>query len=236
MMLDLRCRNRRARHLDGPFLGHLIEEVFQSMVGSSSQSHGTIDWQLEVPPFLPVINADPIRLRQVLLNLLSNARKFTPDGCVTLGAEVRVPHLHLWVKDTGVGIPNDLQEHIFEPFVTEDQPGHRRRGIGLGLTITRRLVALHGGALTLESQPGQGSTFRVPASLPGRPDDPALQSEPPSQVCGFLPVISWARLCPALQDRGLELCRVKAGISALLARVTPTALAWDRRARQRAGW
>ena len=71
------------------------------------------------------------------------------------------------MSDTGSGIPIELQERIFEPFVTGDLPGKRKEGIGLGLSITRRLVALHSGSITLDSQPDQGSTFHVYLPLPG---------------------------------------------------------------------
>ena len=98
--------------------------------------------------------------------MLSNANKFTEAGEIVLGAEVVPPHLHLWVKDTGQGIPIDRQERVFEPFFTESIANIRLEGIGLGLTITRRLVALHGGSLTLESQPGRGSIFHVYLPLP----------------------------------------------------------------------
>ncbi|RPJ19450.1 MAG: GAF domain-containing protein, partial [Chloroflexi bacterium] len=135
-----------------------LEEVFQNIANTSP---GEVAWQLCLPDRLPVIQADPVRLRQILLNLLSNAGKFTISGQIVLGASVDPPHLHLWVQDTGLGIAVELRERIFEPFVTVERLGHRSEGIGLGLSITRRLVALHGGIMSLESQVGQGSTFHV---------------------------------------------------------------------------
>jgi signal transduction histidine kinase/ABC-type sugar transport system substrate-binding protein/AraC-like DNA-binding protein/ActR/RegA family two-component response regulator len=140
-----------------------LEEVFYSMANTSP---GEVAWRLWLPDRLPVIQADPVRLRQILLNLLNNASKFTPSGQIVLGAAVEPPHLHLWVQDTGLGIPVELQERIFEPFATVERLGHRSGGIGLGLSITRRLVALHGGVMSLESQTGQGSTFHVYLPLP----------------------------------------------------------------------
>ena len=80
---------------------------------------------------------------------------------------MQLPHFHFWVTDTGVGIPPELQERIFEPFVKAEPPNQPRSGIGLGLSITRRLVALHGGSITLESTPGMGSAFHVYLPLPG---------------------------------------------------------------------
>jgi signal transduction histidine kinase/ABC-type sugar transport system substrate-binding protein/AraC-like DNA-binding protein len=206
-----------------------LEEVFQSVAGQAS-AHGQVTWRLDAPARLPVIRADPVRLRQILLNLLHNAQKFTNGGQIVLGAEVLVPHLHLWVADTGRGIPIELQERIFEPFVTV-QEDRRHEGIGLGLSIARRLVMLHGGSMTLESQPGQGSTFHVYLPLPnlsGRPitftatDRPALlliaADDRPDAVV--------AELC---QRQGLALRHVRPGVylPALLADVQPVAVVWN---------
>jgi len=82
------------------------------------------------------------------------------------GAEVEAQRLHVWVRDTGEGIPADQRERVFEPFVSGGGHDGRRKGIGLGLTITRCLVALHGGTLVVESEPGRGSTFHVHLPLP----------------------------------------------------------------------
>jgi len=142
-----------------------LEQTFRTMLDSSSPVAG-VAWKLELPPRLPVIQADPTRLRQIIFNLLSNASKFTDTGEVVLGADVIPPHFHIWVRDTGYGIPVDQQERIFEPFFSESRVNHRPEGIGLGLTITRRLIALHGGSLLLESQPGKGSTFHIYLPLP----------------------------------------------------------------------
>ncbi|MGD8599547.1 MAG: substrate-binding domain-containing protein, partial [Anaerolineae bacterium] len=142
----------------------LLEEVFHAITETGSQSG--ISWHLQLPDRLPAIQADPVRLRQILLNLLSNASKFAAGGAVTLGAEVKTTDLHIWVRDTGLGIPPEMQERIFEPFVTGGHTNRRLEGAGLGLTITRRLVALHRGSIRLESCPGRGSTFHVYLPLP----------------------------------------------------------------------
>jgi CheY-like chemotaxis protein len=83
-----------------------------------------------------------------------------------LGADVEGQQLHVWVRDTGEGIPADQRERVFEPFVSGGGHDGRRKGIGLGLTITRRLVTLHGGTLVVESDLGRGSTFHVRMPLP----------------------------------------------------------------------
>ncbi|HEV3333810.1 MAG TPA: ATP-binding protein [Bryobacteraceae bacterium] len=115
---------------------------------------------------------DSQRLRQVLLNLLSNAVKFTEAGSVTvqvgaLGRTANAVDLEFVVRDTGIGIAPQVQQAIFEPFAQADSSTTRRYGgTGLGLTISRRLIALMGGNLELESEPGRGSTFRFSVNFP----------------------------------------------------------------------
>ncbi len=142
----------------------VVTESFHNLADQTLNTEVT--WHLELPDRLPVIRADPVRLRQIFLNLLSNARKFTERGRVVLGAEVTPPQVHFWVSDTGFGIPADQKESIFEPFVTLSDDRRISGGIGLGLSITRHLISLHGGTMTLDSKPGQGSTFHVYLPLP----------------------------------------------------------------------
>jgi signal transduction histidine kinase/CheY-like chemotaxis protein len=124
-------------------------------------------------PNLPEsLMGDPQRLRQILLNLLSNAVKFTERGTVSVEASVvsqdaGVAQLCLSVRDTGIGIPAETQESIFEPFTQADCSTTRRYGgTGLGLAICRRVLALMNGHLEVESQAGRGSCFRAFLSLP----------------------------------------------------------------------
>src|SRR5574343_174026 len=117
------------------------------------------------------LQGDPLRLRQILLNLLGNAIKFTERGEVELRvAAERLPgaaaRLHFSVRDTGVGIPADKQAHVFEAFAQEDSSTSRRfGGTGHGLPISRQLVCLMGGRMWLESEPGRGSTFHFSVDL-----------------------------------------------------------------------
>ncbi|MDD5296452.1 MAG: PhnD/SsuA/transferrin family substrate-binding protein [Rhodocyclaceae bacterium] len=110
---------------------------------------------------------DPGRMRQIVVNLVSNAIKFTEHGEIVLGARVDAAQdgrrlLHLSVADTGIGILPDKQRHIFDAFSQEDASTTRRYGgTGLGLTISSRLVELMGGTISVESEPGKGSTFHV---------------------------------------------------------------------------
>jgi signal transduction histidine kinase/AraC-like DNA-binding protein len=207
-----------------------LEDVFNTFVATTEIPGVT--WHLNLAEDLPVIEADPMRLRQILLNLLHNASKFTDEGQIELGADVIPPYLHLWVQDTGRGIPADMRERIFEPFVKVEQSQQRQEGAGLGLSIARRLVVLHGGLITLESRPHQGSTFHIYLPLP----DASGQSIalPPESTDPVLLVISntdqptpaIAALCRR-QQLTLHRLSLNADLDAVLRKVRPVGLAWD---------
>ena len=110
-----------------------------------------------------LVRADEDKLRQILLNLLSNAIKFTPaGGKITLSCASDRPTVRITVRDTGIGIASDRCEHIFEPFVQIDrQLSSPHEGTGLGLAISRDLARAMGGDITVESEPGAGSTFTI---------------------------------------------------------------------------
>ena len=130
-----------------------------------------------IAPTTPAtIIADPIRLRQVLMNLVSNGIKFTDNGRVEIEASGgENGRWLLQVHDTGIGIPAEAHDHIFEPFRQVDGSATRRhQGTGLGLSIVRELVAMMGGRVTLQSHVGQGSTFVI--------DLPIAQPEPVEAV------------------------------------------------------
>ncbi len=112
----------------------------------------------EVPP----VYADPLRLRQVLTNILANAVKFTESGSVTVRAQDDGGFVRFEVEDTGIGIPPDAQERIFQEFQQVDGSStYRYQGAGLGLAIARRLTRMHGGHIWLKSAEGQGTTFYI---------------------------------------------------------------------------
>lgn len=126
----------------------------------------------EVSPEVPdVLTGDPHRLRQVLVNLHSNAVKFTSQGEVRLRVSLLerkglLARVRFALSDTGIGIPPDQHEAIFDPFRQADGSTTRRYGgTGLGLAICRRLVEAMGGAISVESQPGRGSTFAFDVAL-----------------------------------------------------------------------
>ena len=140
-----------------------------------------------IAPDLPVLELDRTRIRQVLLNLFSNARRFTETGYVRLETTLEDGEVLITVADTGPGIAPDRLPFIFDEFYQVDSSLRRKReGVGLGLAISKRFVEAHGGRIWVESQPGIGSRFTFSLPLPGqRPMSPADQAEhvsAPAQV------------------------------------------------------
>jgi PAS domain S-box-containing protein len=121
------------------------------------------------PGVMPMLG-DPDRLQQIIWNLLANAIKFTPSGgCVTVGVERTDELLKLLVSDTGEGIAPEFLPHLFERFQQADPSSNRRNaGLGLGLSLVRQLVELHGGRIGVASTVGKGSTFTI--TFPARPE------------------------------------------------------------------
>ncbi len=126
----------------------------------------------DVDPAIGTIRADERKVKQVLLNLLSNALKFTPEGgSIAVRAAAAGGMVAVAVSDTGVGIAPEDQAAVFEEFRQVGAAARKVEGTGLGLAITRRFVELHGGTIRVESEPGKGSTFTftLPAVAPRRP-------------------------------------------------------------------
>ena len=120
---------------------------------------------VSIPPALPPVQADEERLRQVVLNIMINASKFTPEGGkVTLRASVRDNNLIVEVEDTGTGISEEDQKELFQPYRSRPADRENLSGLGIGLALCKSLVELHGGKIWVQSQLGKGSTFSF--SLP----------------------------------------------------------------------
>ena len=148
------------------FLVHeIVEEALETVSAAAAEKR--IELVSRLAPDVPAgIQSDPTRLRQILVNLLGNAVKFTPRGEVCLEVQGRRDRgsnrvrLDFRVRDTGIGIPEEKLGQLFLPFRQIDPATARRYGgTGLGLTISQRLVALMGGAISVESRPGAGSVF-----------------------------------------------------------------------------
>ena len=141
-----------------------VESVVQSVIsaaGSLAKTKG-IELRSEVPPQLPLGRGDERRLTQVLLNLVSNAIKFTDAGAVDVSVKLHEDKFSISVTDTGPGIAIEDQSKIFDEFQQVDNSSTRKKGgSGLGLSISRRLVDLHGGRIDLDSTVGVGSTFSI---------------------------------------------------------------------------
>jgi signal transduction histidine kinase/ligand-binding sensor domain-containing protein/CheY-like chemotaxis protein len=146
-------------------LKHLIAEV-TDMMRIRANEKGLLLIVGEAQGFPEFVRVDAAKLRQVLINLLGNAIKFTESGTVTLRLESRPADIDdrllvtFEVEDTGVGIATEDQSHIFEAFVQVGEPGNQK-GTGLGLTISRQFVQLMGGSIDVRSVPGKGSRFWV---------------------------------------------------------------------------
>ena len=159
----------------------LIEET-TTMVAPLAHAKG-IELVCALPPGFPVaLRGSDLRIRQVLMNLLGNAIKFTEVGEIVIAASILAKSpasvtVRLSVRDTGIGIPREKQHLIFESFTQADSSTTRRYGgTGLGLTISRRLTEMMGGRIGLESEPGRGSTFFV--DLPLEKSTVAASPEP----------------------------------------------------------
>ncbi len=120
----------------------------------------------EIDPDLSLLSTDQDKVQQILMNLLSNAVKFTPAGSITITAQQHDGEITIAVADTGIGIPAEALEHVFEEFRQVDSSTTRQYGgTGLGLSISRRLAQLLGGDITMQSVVGVGSTFTVTLPL-----------------------------------------------------------------------
>ncbi|HET6718909.1 MAG TPA: ATP-binding protein, partial [Rhodocyclaceae bacterium] len=173
-------------------------EVVGDIIRVRAEEKG-LSFVLASAPDLPLVMADAQRLRQILLNLLGNAVKFTDHGQVSLtvgtlpasgetagdGCRLGGPRLRFEVQDSGVGIAPDQQSIIFQPF---EQVGDKRRragGTGLGLSISRRLVQLMGGEIQVDSRPGDGSRFWFELELPPAAENVALAGPDAGSISGY---------------------------------------------------
>ncbi len=196
-----------------PFsLGDVMDGL-GNLIGLSAQEKG-IELLFVQPPQLPAaLIGDPSRLRQVLLNLGSNAVKFTERGEILIEVDVverqaGSVRLGFSVRDTGIGMTADEQRHLFQPFTQVDSSTSRRYGgTGLGLSISRHLVRMMGGEIDVQSAPGQGSSFRftLPFGLQPEPAEHRLPHQEGLRGKRMLVVDDNARAREVLSGMGVAL-------------------------------
>ena len=184
-----------ARKLTLECLDFNLQEVIETvlkLMGGAANAKGLYLAGIVAPTVPALLRGDPLRLRQVLINLLSNAIRFTSEGAVaarvTLLSETATHvMLCLEVQDTGIGIALDAQKHLFQPFSQADESTTRKYGgTGLGLAICRELVELMGGHIGLESVVGKGSAFRCTVSLEKQiPTDVSKPAREPSSLKNY---------------------------------------------------
>ncbi|MEP6565066.1 MAG: HAMP domain-containing sensor histidine kinase [Mesorhizobium sp.] len=149
-------------------------EMCRSMMQLQAEAKN-IDLQAQIAPDAGEINADRRAVQQILINLVSNAIKFTPDGgAVVVGAKRIGSRLHFWVRDNGIGIAEADFANLGKPFMQIQNDYTRRfEGTGLGLSLVKGLVALHEGTMSIESMPGEGTTVAISFPVNGPKDRPA---------------------------------------------------------------
>jgi len=161
----------------------LVENLAETMRPMALRGGNRLEWHC--PDHLPALVADKTRLRQVLLNLLSNACKFTENGLIRLSVELQEQNGRSYaafcVRDSGVGMTPEQMGKLFQQFTQVGlSPGQKRAGTGLGLAISQRFCQMMGGDIAVESQPGQGSAFtaRIPLAGPVLAGPASLELEP----------------------------------------------------------
>ena len=179
-------------------LPELVRSVVANYAGSASSKGLTLTCEVD-PRIAPAHYADPVRVRQVIGNFLSNAIKFTERGSVTAAVELRrhdpddgamgSDALVLRVTDTGIGVSEQAQARLFQPFSQAEADTTRRfGGTGLGLAISRRIAELMGGEVEMESVPGVGTSMRLAVKLHRAPPEELPETAGPGrQVAGFNP-------------------------------------------------
>ena len=138
-----------------------VPEIVDSIVEVHTSLQASHAISIEMPDDLPKALGDRDRIRQVLINLLTNATRYSPEhSTIAVGAEpYGDSHVRLWVRDEGIGISDEDQARVFSKFSMLPKPGWVKKGTGLGLFITRGIVDAHGGRIWIDSEPARGSTF-----------------------------------------------------------------------------
>ncbi len=153
----------------------LFESIYTSFLPGAEKKQLTLNFEENIPRTLN-LEGDPFRIRQIAENLISNALKFTSQGSITIQVDYEQNRFTFRVEDTGCGISFEEQQRVFQAF-TRLQSAQGQEGFGLGLSITKKLVELLNGEITIESAPGKGSMFQVVLFLPKVTKAPITQVE-----------------------------------------------------------
>ena len=210
-------------------LRELIDSIYDLFSGKASKKGLTLTSrvQKDIPR---IVHGDPVRLRQVLTNLIGNAIKFTGQGSVNLqvtmeGHEPENCVLHFEVRDTGIGLTSDQRQGIFDAFTQADSSTTRKYGgTGLGLAISKQLVTLMGGDISVDSEPGLGATFRFTARLQVSHDqESAIAEYQKEQEESSLPTYRFDCRVLVAEDNPTNQIVVKGMLEILGCHVTPAA-------------
>ncbi|VIO72005.1 response regulator [Bradyrhizobium ivorense] len=168
-------------HVGSFAIASVVEDVVHTVGTLAAKNNNAL--RLECPADIGVMSADQTRIRQALLNLVSNAAKFTENGTITISVDRAVAETGEWiviaVADTGIGLTAEQKGRLFQDFVQADASTTRKYGgTGLGLAISRRFCQMMGGDITVESEPGKGSTFTI--RLPAGGTSSAVPVQPAS--------------------------------------------------------
>ncbi len=153
----------------------LFESIYTSFLPGAEKKQLTLNFEENIPRTLN-LEGDPFRIRQIAENLISNALKFTSQGSITIQVDYEQNRFTFRVEDTGCGMSFEEQQRVFQAF-TRLQSAQGQEGFGLGLSITKKLVELLNGEITIESAPGKGSMFQVVLFLPKVTKAPITQVE-----------------------------------------------------------
>lgn len=168
-----------------------IKELTTSFSDLSEKKQIHLDFHSNVSTLTMLY--DPDKIEKILFNLLSNAFKFTPEqGNISVDLQLQSPEqLAIMVKDTGIGIPQEQQDKIFERFFQHDIPGSLvNQGSGIGLSITREFVKLHGGSISVDSTPGMGSCFTILLPVTAVEDQPLVTDPVKTSIMAARPVVA----------------------------------------------
>lgn len=188
---------------------HLLRSIVELLSSRADDKGLGFAWRV-LPDVPEMVDADPVRLRQIIVNLVGNALKFTEEGGVAVTVSLNKDMIEVHVEDTGPGIAEGAAGRIFKDFEQVDNGLARKHGgAGLGLAISKRLALALGGDLTVESEPGHGAVFRLALPLNGRAAQPRPEKAASSRaIIASTSAIEAETLAHILKDHGVEAANI----------------------------